>query len=168
MSSAVGKNSTSKIAGFTLIELVVVIIVISVLAAVAIPKFSSKSGFEDYTVQDQLIARLRLVQLQAMNADPTTDVTENACYWLVVKSNCFYHEHTTKNGNDCNLPSAADVCASDDYNQYNSVTFPTGMLAPNNYRFDLQGRLATGASPITITGDNSLSVTIESEGYIHE
>ncbi|WP_022940305.1 pilus assembly FimT family protein [Psychromonas hadalis] len=155
--------------GFTLIELVIVIIVLGVLSAVAIPKFSSRSGFEDYTVRDQLIARLRLVQLQGMNADPTGTDTDNACYWLVVKNSCFYNEHTAQTGGSCrdSALSASDVCITDSYNEFGRVKFPTGMLGAVNYRFDLQGKLIAGSSPISVTGDNDLSIKIESEGFIH-
>ncbi|WP_413699866.1 prepilin-type N-terminal cleavage/methylation domain-containing protein [Psychromonas sp. KJ10-10] len=154
--------------GFTLIELVVVIIVLGVLAVVAIPKFVNRSGFEDYTVRDQMIARLRLVQLQGMNADPSNGATTNACYWLVVKNTCFYNEHSSKTGASCNAPSASNVCNDDSYNDFSPVTFPAGMLNETNYRFDIQGRPISGVTSIAINGDNNLSITIETEGFIHE
>lgn len=159
------KGSTQ---GFTLIELVIVIIVLGILAATAIPKFAKRSGFEDYTVRDQLIARLRLVQLQGMNADPSVNGTTNSCYWLVVSTRCFYNEHTAKVANSCLLPSETGVCSDESYNDFASVSFPMGMLNVANYRFDLEGKLLTANAPITITGDNNLSVTVESEGFIHE
>lgn len=163
-----GKQKSTQ--GFTLIELVIVMIVLGVLSVTAIPKLIGKSSFEDYALRDQLISRLRLVQLQGMNADPSPKITENACYYLVVKNSCFYHEHTAKTGASCDPLSLsnADICSDNSYNQYNSITFADGMLTPATYRFDLQGRLVSGSSPITISGDNGLSVTIESEGYIHE
>jgi MSHA pilin protein MshC len=154
--------------GFTLIELVIVIIVLGVLAATVIPKLVNRSSFEDYTVRDQLIARLRLVQLQNMNADPSNNISENACYWLVVKNSCFYNEHTAKSGNTCLPPSASGVCSDEDYNDFGVVNIPTGMLTSTNYRFAIHdGKLLTNNSPITINGDNNLSIKIETEGFIH-
>ncbi|TEW56679.1 prepilin-type N-terminal cleavage/methylation domain-containing protein [Psychromonas sp. RZ22] len=154
--------------GFTLIELVIVVIVLAVLAAAVLPKLTSQSTFEDYTVKDQLISRLRLTQLQNMNADPAVNAVNNACYWLVAKSACFYSEHTAKNNGVCSIPSANISCDDDSYSQYNIINFSDGILMPANYHFDLQGRLTTGNSPISLTGENNLMINIESEGYIHE
>jgi len=156
------------IQGFTLVELVIVIIVLGVLSSVAIPKFVNRSGFEDYAVRDQLIARLRLVQLQSMNADPSDGATENACYWLVVKEDCFYNEHTLKSAANCLPPSATNVCNDDSFNQYGVVSVPVGMLTEDNYNFDIEGKLLSSNTPINIVGDNGLSIIIEDEGFIHE
>ena len=170
MSVVINSKLTLKTQGFTLIELVIVIIVLGILAATAGPKLIGKSSFEDYTVRDQLISRLRLVQLQGMNADPDADGT---CYWLVVKNSCFYHEQNDRDSSGvCSAP-ISDYCNDDSFNQYNSVSFPSGMLEESNYRFDLQGKLLinetliSDAYNIDLVGDNDLAVEIETEGYIH-
>ena len=173
MSVVINLKSTSKTQGFTLIELVIVIIILGVLSVTAVPKLIGKSSFEDYAVRDQLISQLRLVQLQGMNADPSDGGT---CYWLVVKNSCFYHDQNERNSSgQCDEPNSDDVDCSDvDYNEYNSVNFTSGMLSEKNYRFNLDGKLLIDESVISETFDidfdfdNNLQVEIETEGYIHE
>ena len=58
-----------KKSGFTLIELVIVIILLGILAATAIPKFIGKDGFEGQAYRDQLLQLLKTVQQQAMSCD---------------------------------------------------------------------------------------------------
>jgi len=48
--------------GFTLIELVIVILLLGILATFAMPKLLGKGGFETQTLRDELLTRLRLVQ----------------------------------------------------------------------------------------------------------
>ena len=53
--------------GFTLIELVLVIVLIGVLAVTAAPRFFTASGYDQVAARDQLIQLLRQAQLQTMN-----------------------------------------------------------------------------------------------------
>ena len=61
--------------GFTLIELVLVLVLIGILGAVALPRLMMNSQFEDRLQADKLVGLLRQAQLRAMN-DPQA-VTEN-------------------------------------------------------------------------------------------
>lgn len=54
--------------GFTLTELVVIIVVVAVLAAIAVPRWIGKSGFEDRGLRDETAAALRYVQKSAIAA----------------------------------------------------------------------------------------------------
>ncbi|PSJ47765.1 MSHA biogenesis protein MshC [Zobellella endophytica] len=55
--------------GFTLIELVAVLVLAGILAAVALPRLSLSSSFDERLQADNLVGLLRLAQLRAMN-DP--------------------------------------------------------------------------------------------------
>ena len=76
-------QSARKKAGFTLIELVAAIVLISIVALFVFPKFSSRSGFTEYAVRDELKAALRYAQQRAMyDHDPAG----GGCYSVVWNS----------------------------------------------------------------------------------
>ena len=167
------KSSQSRLMndGFTLLELVVVMVLIGILSVTAIPKLIGKSAFEGAVVRDQLISQLRLVQLQGMTADPANNAVKNACYWLVIEDGCFYRAHTSKTNNHCQLPSSTNACKDNNYNQQGAFSVTKGLLTPALYRFKINNGLLSedsSPSPIIINGSNSLKVSIESQGYIHD
>lgn len=150
--------------GFTIIELVTVIILLGVLTVVVIPKFDGTSSYEAYTFRDQLISALRLTQQRAMQN------TDNSyCNQIVIESN----KYGVPDRTDCSVktipstgwtPDATGHIVDDRY----EVTFGG---SPNVISFDSMGRPledCTGGCSITVSsGAESLTITIESEGYIH-
>ncbi len=74
------KKSTS---GFSLVELVTVILLLGILSTVILPRFSSRDGFAEYAIRDQLISSFRFTQQRAMYDH------SGACYRFFINSDGF-------------------------------------------------------------------------------
>ena len=150
--------------GFSLIELIVVIILLSILSVTILPKFFSSNGFEEFTYQAEVITKLRNVQLRAMQQ---TDSIE--CHKVLV---------TSKN---LGIPVDCDVTLTDE--QHGAIGGEVGTthvqiagdhdvefdVSDGDYSFDFDGMGRPSCNPceITILAETDLVVVIESEGYIH-
>ncbi|HHQ4642322.1 TPA: prepilin-type N-terminal cleavage/methylation domain-containing protein [Aeromonas veronii] len=160
-------DSTHK--GFTLIELVLVILLLGILAAFAVPKWLGKGGFETQTVRDELLTRLRLVQTVNMH-EPA-----DRCTQLVVVSPRFAHRTYAA------CPASDDLSSgwTDNLRTRGRLVTPSAGMSislnnSNNFvlRFDPMGRplgsCATGCTLLVSDGRETGRIQIESEGYIHE
>lgn len=121
--------------GFTLIELVLVIILIGVLAVTAAPRFFTDSGYDQVAARDQLIQLLRQAQLQTMNNSAECQVVHFG-------------------NNQSWIPASTAQCSV--------LTNSEQLLS-----FDVWGRPATLVTSVTLTGETTMKVCIEAEGYIH-
>lgn len=153
-------NSTQ--AGFSLIELVVVIVLLGIIAVVVIPRWQGGSGFEERALRDQVVAALRYAQKSAVAARRTVCVDFTA-----VPSKVVFSISSTYPAANCSVGSSLvgpegsnlSVVAS------GSVTFAS---SASSFTFDAAGRPSTAAS-ITVSGlPAALAITVESEtGYVH-
>jgi len=149
--------------GFTLIELIVVIILLGILSVTVLPKFISSKGFEEYTYRNELLTKLRAIQLRAMQQ---TDGSQ--CHLVLVtekKAGLPVNDCDATPTFDDNEPEtliiAIDSSHSVDFN------ISSGNLS---FSFDQMGRplgCSTNPCKITIIGESTLDVEINSEGYIY-
>lgn len=123
--------------GFTLIELVLVIVLIGVLAVTAAPRFFTASGYDQVAARDQLIQLLRRAQLQTMN---------NSAECQIV------HVHN----NQAYIPSIAADCAV--------VASGEQLISFDVWGRPVNTAVAIS---IPLSGESAMQVCIETEGYIH-
>ncbi|MDX3775388.1 prepilin-type N-terminal cleavage/methylation domain-containing protein [Chromatiaceae bacterium AAb-1] len=131
--------------GFTLLELIIVLVLISVLAVTLLPRFFTNSGTAEYLYRDQALSLLRRVQMQAMQCTdtakcPDASVTVSAA---VITPNVLHFDALTIDPKD-------------------KVTFSPGITI----RFDSLGRPLPMPTEI-ILNINQLRLCINREGYIH-
>lgn len=159
--------------GFTLVELVTVIILIGILAVNVLPRFDGTSSYEAHTHRAQLISALRLTQQRAMQqTGDDIEFNNSFCHQLIIEDS----RYGIDDRNDCNntnilrndwQPDSTGHIVEERYN----ITFRLAANNPSFVSFDWLGKpLADCAGGCTIFVDSaveSLEITIEAEGYIH-
>ncbi|MER2490638.1 prepilin-type N-terminal cleavage/methylation domain-containing protein [Catenovulum sediminis] len=153
--------------GFTLIELIIVIILIGILSVTALPKLGllkNDSQINEY--RDRLLSLLRHQQLQAMQN------TNNNCHRVLINSNRFGQQNNCTSNvlENTYSPDYLGLSASE---SNPDITFLANNLAINpvfDIRFNALGQPiedCLGGCTIQIQSSYNLTITIESEGYIH-
>ncbi len=154
--------------GFTLIELIVVIIMLGILSATVIPRFMTSEGFEEYAYRVEVIATLRAIQLRAMQetgGNSCREIQISALEIGLLKTT----PGTSSNGCESTLAGETTSVTIDGDHQ---VTF-SEESSFSSFCFSSLGRpvnCTTGnVNEVTfsIAGESSLKVNINAEGYIH-
>ncbi len=161
-------------AGFTLIELVTVLIISSIILAITIPRFATSEQFETRGYAEQVLSAIRYAQKFAVTSGCDIEVNlGSAGYNLKERAglgaDC---QSTSAFSNDVSDPSAPGHAFS--------ATPPSGINVlggPISFYYDRVGRpidpvsgtTLTSAASITISGAGySWMLTIEPEsGYVH-
>ncbi len=155
-------KSKESVQGFTLIELVMVIVIIGIIAIVATPKLLSVSDTRVRKDSKMLLNYLTMAQELAMSRSESYGVcldTVNNRY-TVNKTDC---------GNTANIITSPEDRVSPLRVDYDS-TFATVPSGTTSIFFDYLGRPTPNGLTLTFSS-GSLSMTIRVEpntGYVHE
>ena len=164
-----------KLRGFTLIELVVVIVMIGILAVYVAPRFFDASIFKSRGFADQVQSTLSYAQKQAIAQH------RNVCVAVTSSDITLTIAKDSGATNPCNLPNMVSPfgqpssCTSSTYRICTPSSSITISMSPaTNFSFDALGKPwdAASATPsaqkaITISGvTNPIYVEAET-GYVH-
>lgn len=141
--------------GFTLVELIVVILIIGILSISIAPRFFGVASYENRKVTDELLSALRYSQQMAMNRGGDIQ--------LVLAANNFTVQRS----------DATPLRSPDGLFPY-TKTFPNSIAAtPNTIRYNALGQPVSAVGvPIavnfTIDINGNPAITIEANtGYVH-
>ncbi|MGR7921714.1 pilus assembly FimT family protein [Zobellella denitrificans] len=176
--------------GFTLIELVLVLVLTGILAAVALPRLSLSSSFDERLQADNLVGLLRLAQLRAMN-DPAAlqaHADSSRCGRLVMAATGFSLSEDCDNAtllsgtvlnnadNQGLFLGKLDIAIGASHSLPLVLQFGRQAEAPDFLSSDSRlGRPflhTNGGAPVALTTPLEITiggktVRIETEGYIH-
>lgn len=126
--------------GFTLTELITVIVILGIISVVALPRFFTVSDFEDRGSADQVKAALRFAQKTAIAQHRNVNVTL--------------------------AQGASPDCTTTLTGGNLSCTVKSALTGAGTYTFDALGRPSPNAQATVAIG--STTITIEAEtGYVH-
>ena len=157
--------------GFTLIELIMVMVIAGVLAVVAVPRMFNATEFQSRGLSDQVQASLRYAQKIAIaqhrfvcatftaNSLSLTIGSANTCGAPVAALSS--NTDALKNGNYVlNAPSSISFAATPAAFSFNALGQPRTASLPD---------AAIGAATVNVAGDVTRTITVEAEtGYVHQ
>ncbi|MDA3903081.1 MAG: prepilin-type N-terminal cleavage/methylation domain-containing protein [Desulfuromusa sp.] len=138
--------------GFTLIELVVILLLLGILAAVALPKFFNVSDYQNRATYDEVAGAVRYAQKLAVasGCEVRVDLSGNS-YAL--------QQHST----DCTTGSFATISGHPiTSNNFSNVTLTS---VPSIFNFDAMGRSNSDVS-VNIDGGSLSFDVIAETGYV--
>ena len=139
--------------GFTLLELVVVLTIAGVLAAVVGPKFFSQQTFSERGFADELASALRLTQKVA--------VTSGCPARLTITGTTYSATQQAAAGNACNPNDsgwATAIVGIDGVSLQGTAPTNTAVNPPGVFQFDTQGRLSSSPATTLVVGARTITI----------
>lgn len=152
-------NCTSRQRGFTMTELITVIVIVGILGSMVAPRFFDKGTFDSRGFYDQTISTLRYAQKVA--------IAQHRVVCVVYTSN-----EIGLFASDCSTPldvMAPQLCAADGMESQHKVCPPNGVTitsTPGSFSFTALG--STPTKRILKISGYATDITVEAEtGYVH-
>lgn len=134
-------RNENRVSGFTLVELITVMVIVGILAVAVLPRFFTVSTFEDRGSADQVKSILRFAQKTAIAQHTPVSVT----LAQGASPDCT----TTLTGGNLNC------------------TVKSALTGAGIYTFNALGQLTAPAAPATVTiGGTTITIELET-GYVH-
>lgn len=150
--------------GFTMVELITVIVIVGVLAAVAAPRFFDRGTFDSRGFHDQVISTLRYAQKAAIAQRRLVCVSFPSSTRIVINTAANFADLACNT--DLQSPGGTYPAGQTTY----TVDAPSGVTLSGyaNFNFNALGRPSFGVAQSIAVSGYATPIAVEVEtGYVH-
>lgn len=153
MRPVMSRRAASGEAGYTLVELIVVISILGILAATMGPRFFDQSAFSQRGYADEIASALRSAQKAAVITGCPARITISAGGYLGAQQ--------AASGNQCNTADttwSTPLLSGDGSTILGTAPSATTVSPTGIFQFDTQGRLTSSPATTLTIGARSISI----------